>query len=811
MQERLSTTRIWIVASLSAALSIPAAAAQPFTYVSNISGNNVAVIDTIAHTKVATISVSGYPSGLAVTPDGLSVYVACQNNGTVAVLSTVTNTVATTIPVGTTPIQLAITPNGAQVYVVVRGMNQVAVIDTVSRTVIGTVTVGTRPAAVTFSPDGSKAYVANNADGTVSVINTASRTVTNTFAANAGASGVAVLPNGNVYVSNQSANTVTVHDSNGNLLTTLGGFTSPNWATAAPNGSRVLVTNGNSHSVGVIDTSSNTLMATIQVGNIPTSVAVSSDSTRAYVANEYSFTLSQIDVTNNTVMNTQSNIGAYPFGVAIAPPPSGPVCTYSLSQNSASFPSSGGSSSVNVITQAGCSWTAVSNQGWSQITGGASGSGNGTVNFSASSNGSSVPLSGTLTIAGQSFSITVAGVPCSYSLSSTSITLGSAGGTGSVNVTAPSGCAWNAGSNQGWSQITGGASGNGNGTVTYSVNPNAGSTTLMGTLTIAGLTFTITETGVSCTYSLSSTSISLTSTGGSGSVNVTAPSGCNWTAVSNQGWSQITGGASGSGNGTVTYSVNPNGGNTTLTGTLTIASQTFNITETGVACSYSLSSNGSTMGSGVGAGSVNVTAGGSCGWNATSDSQWLSVTAGFSGSGNGTVSFSLTANPGTASRTGNLTVGGQNYALTQTGASFTPIRVNCGGPQVTDGNGNVWSAGGDANVTMSNVSISGTTTPLLYQSEAWSTGTLQYQYAVPNGSFTVKLKFAEFYITQLGQRTFNIVVNGTTYFSSYDILAAGGPMAANDVSIPVVVNNGQITVQLVPVTGRAKLNALEIF
>jgi YVTN family beta-propeller protein len=810
MQQRLSIEKIWISVSLLAMLTISAAAGQPYTYVSNISGNNVAVIDTTTHTKVATISVPGYPSGLAVTPDGSSVYVACQNNGTVAVLSTASNAVVASIPVGTTPIQLAITPNGAQAYVVVRGLNQVAVIDTVSKTVIGTIGVGNRPSAVTFSPDGSKAYVANNSDGTVSVIATASRTVTNTFAANAGPSGVAVLPNGNVYVSNQSANTVTVHDSNGNLLTTIGGFTSPNWVAAAPNGTRVLVTNGNGKSVGVIDTSSNTLMAAITVGNIPTSVAVSSDSTRAYVANEYSFTLSQIDVTSNTVMNTQSSIGAYPFGVAIAPP-SGPVCTYSLSQNSASFPASGGSSSVNVITQAGCSWTAVSNQGWSQITGGASGSGNGTVSFSASSNGSSIPLSGTLTIAGQSFSITVAGVPCSYSLSSTSITLGSAGGTGSVNVTAPSGCGWNAGSNQGWSQITGGASGNGNGTVTYSVNANAGSTTLTGTLTIAGLTFTITETGVSCSYSLSSTSITLGSAGGSGSVNVTAPSGCNWTAVSNQGWSQITGGASGSGNGTVTYSVNPNGGNTTLTGTLTIASQTFTITETGLACSYSLSSNGSSVGSGSGAGSVNVTAGGSCGWNATSDSQWLSITAGFSGNGNGTVSFSWTANPGTASRTGNLTVGGQNYALTQAGAAFTPIRVNCGGPQVTDGNGNVWAAGGEPNVTMSNVGINGTTTPALYQTEAWSTGTLQYQYTVPNGSFTVKLKFAEFYLTQAGQRTFNIVINGTTYYSSYDIFAAVGGMTADDLSIPVVVNNGQITIQLVPVTGRAKLNALEIF
>ena len=596
-------------------------------------------MDTTTHTKVATISVAGSPTGLAVTPDGLFVWVACQGANNVKVLSTVTNTVVGTIPVGTTPVQVAITPNGTQAYVVIRGLNQVAVIDTVSQSVIATVPVGSRPVAVTISPDGSKAYVANLYDGTVSVISTASKSVINTFAADQGSSGVAVLPNGRVYVSNQNAGNVTVHDASGNLLATIPGFTSPNWAAAAPNGSRVFVTNGNSKSVGVVDTSSNTLISTITTGTIPTSVAVSADSAHAYVVNEYSFSLSEIGVASNTVTNTLSSVGVYPFGIAIAPASGAPQCTFSLSSTSASF--------------------------------------------------------------------------------------SSAGGTGSVNVTAPAGCAW--------------------------------------------------------------------------------------TAVSNQGWSQITGGASGSGNGTVTFSVNANGGNNPLTGTLTIASQTFTINEAGLACSYSLSSSSTSVGSGVGGGSVNMIAGSGCTWNATSDSQWLSITAGFSGSGNGAISFSVTANPGTGPRIGNLTIGGQNFAVTQAGVGFTPIRVNCGGPQVTDGNGNVWVAGGEQNFTMSNVSISGTATPSLYQSEAWSTGMLQYQYTVPNGSFTVKLKFAEFYLTQLGQRTFNIVVNGATFYSSFDIFASVGGMAADDVSIPMVVNNGQITIQLVPVTGRAKLNAIEIF
>ena len=58
-----------------------------------------------------------------------------------------------------------------------------------------------------------------------------------------------------------------------------------------------------------------------------------------------------------------------------------------------------------------------------------------------------------------------------------------------------------------------------------------------------------------CSYSIDPTSASAAAGGGNGSVSVTAGAGCDWTAVSNDAWITVTGGASGSGNGTVNYSV----------------------------------------------------------------------------------------------------------------------------------------------------------------------------------------------------------------------------------------------------------------
>ena len=83
---------------------------------------------------------------------------------------------------------------------------------------------------------------------------------------------------------------------------------------------------------------------------------------------------------------------------------------------------------------------------------------------------------------------------CTFSVSPISVTVAAAGATGSVAVTAGSGCSWTAASHDAWITVTGGASGTGNGTVSYSVAANTASQRT-GTVTIAGQTFTVTQEG----------------------------------------------------------------------------------------------------------------------------------------------------------------------------------------------------------------------------------------------------------------------------------------------------------------------------
>jgi subtilisin family serine protease len=86
---------------------------------------------------------------------------------------------------------------------------------------------------------------------------------------------------------------------------------------------------------------------------------------------------------------------------------------------------------------------------------------------------------------------------CSYSLSPTSKSFGSSGGSGSISVSTSSGCSWSASASKSWIRITGGSSGSGNGSVSYSVDANSATSQRSGTISAAGKTFTITQSGSS--------------------------------------------------------------------------------------------------------------------------------------------------------------------------------------------------------------------------------------------------------------------------------------------------------------------------
>jgi hypothetical protein len=259
--------------------------------------------------------------------------------------------------------------------------------------------------------------------------------------------------------------------------------------------------------------------------------------------------------------------------------------------------------------------------------------------------------------------------PCTYSISPASADAGAGGSTGSLSVTARTGCDWTAISSVSWLSVTTGANGSGNGAVAFSVSANTGPQQRTGTISVGGQTFTVTQQGRPCDYVAAPLSVSVAANGGPASVSVTAVAGCSWTVSSNAAWIVVTSAGSGSGDGSVTFSVAANADTAPRTGTVTVADYVVSVMQAAAEppppCTFSVSPLRQSFGKGTGTGTISVTTSAPCAWTATSSVAWIAITAGASGTGSGTVTYSVASNSASGPRKGTLTVAGQTVRITQ--------------------------------------------------------------------------------------------------------------------------------------------------
>ncbi|HJQ24462.1 MAG TPA: BACON domain-containing carbohydrate-binding protein, partial [Blastocatellia bacterium] len=66
-----------------------------------------------------------------------------------------------------------------------------------------------------------------------------------------------------------------------------------------------------------------------------------------------------------------------------------------------------------------------------------------------------------------------------------------------------------------------------------------------------------------------------------------------------------------------------------------------------------------------GSGTISVTVGAGCGWEAVSRVDWLTITSSHSSIGTGTVSYTVAANTSGVARKGKIIVGEQVFAVKQ--------------------------------------------------------------------------------------------------------------------------------------------------
>jgi len=137
---------------------------------------------------------------------------------------------------------------------------------------------------------------------------------------------------------------------------------------------------------------------------------------------------------------------------------------------------------------------------------------------------------------------------------------------------------------------------------------------------------------------------------------------------------------------------------------------------------------------------------------------------------------------------------------------FDPIYINAGGGEFTDSNGTLWAADINFNTgnkyTAKGRPVTGTADDAMYLSERWdppSGPELMYEIPISReGEYQVTLFFSETYFDSVGERVFDVSMEGTVVIEDFDIVGeAGGAFIAISKIEIVSVTDGSLTIEFI--------------
>lgn len=384
---------------------------------------------------------------------------------------------------------------------------------------------------------------------------------------------------------------------------------------------------------------------------------LSSDISGEYVWMPHSLgahTLKHIAGTN--VWTRTVNVTELAFASEPQPnPPTAKDANISITPTTRSVAVGGGTSAIT--TSGSGTWQASASASWITVNA-ASGAAGTPVAYRVAANDGIGQRVGYVYVSGYVHTITQEGHEAE--VSPTKIAVEHQGGSGTIEVAPGGHYTWTARPNNNWLSISA-TSGTDAGTITYSVAPYNEVATRSGTLTVAGKTVTITQTGRRMRLAASANSCDYQ--GHVIPIVVEALSSTTWSAMANSPWLSIVDSDNGQnrkGGGNLSVAAAENPSYLPRTGTVTVGTETFTITQAGrstAALSFSVSPTASSASVNGANGLIAVTATPDLPWSAASGANWLTVAAALSsGAGNGNVVYSVSPNPTMSARTGTISV-----------------------------------------------------------------------------------------------------------------------------------------------------------
>ena len=161
---------------------------------------------------------------------------------------------------------------------------------------------------------------------------------------------------------------------------------------------------------------------------------------------------------------------------------------------------------------------------------------------------------------------------------------------------------------------------------------------------------------------------------------------------------------------------------------------------------------------------------------------------------------------------------GESSNSTEAVASLSPysLAVNSGGSAAGQFVADAYVTGGTQAApspnTMDTTGLVAPAPQAVYQAERYGNFTYTFTGLTPGVTYKVRLHSVESYWTAVGQRRFNLLINGTQVLTNFDIFAVTGAQnkaTINEFMAPAN-GSGQIIVQFVTVTDNARSSGLEI-
>ena len=362
----------------------------------------------------------------------------------------------------------------------------------------------------------------------------------------------------------------------------------------------------------------------------------------------------------------------------------------SITPTSRHFGTDGGF--FTIVTEGSGTWEAAAGEEWITLNA-TSGQAGYPVAYEVAPTAQAESRTGLVYVSGQIHTVTQDGLGATISPTSTSFE--KEGGTETIRVTAGDGVAWRAQTDSAWVVVLP-ENGTGPGQVTVTVAPLDAVAMRQGTLTVAGKTFSVTQYGRR--MAIFPASAAFDHLPHTAAVAVEALDITQWSATPGASWISVEGENSGKGNGTVTLAIAENTSWKERTGTVSIGTETFTVTQQGTtALVFDISPAEATAAVAGGNGSIAVTATPDLLWSVASQSDWLTLKTA-SGAGNGTVAYAAAANPTLSPRSGIIVVTpGDSRVRAKTLAVTQPAAV-----ATLSATGHVFAAsGGSCNVSVS--------------------------------------------------------------------------------------------------------------